>query len=118
MLVKYDPFANSMFYEIIDDIMACHCHIYGKELMSALEYDNEDSFKQAINAAMKACTSLSIPIHYHFREIFISSSDGLIREYKLSDIACYFITMNGDPGYPKVANAQYYFLNIVSNRID
>jgi hypothetical protein len=79
--------------------------------MRALEYDDRELFQKAIISAMKACTSLDIPVRYHFKSVFISRDDGIAREYKLSGLACYFITMNADPGYPAVAKAQFYYFN-------
>jgi hypothetical protein len=110
MLVLYDPLENIKFANIIEEIITCHCQVYSQDLMKALEYDDRELFQQALFAAKKACTALDIPVRHHFKSVFISREDAIVREYKLSSLACYFVTMNADPSHPTVARAQYYFI--------
>jgi hypothetical protein len=110
VLVPYDPFENLKLDNILEEILACHCQVYGQDLMRVLEYSDRELFQQAVVSAMKACTALDIPVRYHFKSVFIGRDDGIVREYKLSGLACYFVTMNADSSYRTVAQAQLYYL--------
>ena len=105
-LVPYDPFRSSIFDELMDAVSLRACRFSAQELMRILEYDNAKQFGVVIEAARRACQTQRIPIHHHFRTIFISDCEAVYQDYRLSGLACYLIVMNADPVYPAVAQAQ------------
>jgi len=74
------------------------------DLMKMLGYENFSGFKKAIERAIKACMSLSIPFEEHFLNIEN-------KNYKLTRFACYLTAMNGDTKKKEVALAQAYFVH-------
>ncbi len=85
---------------------------YARDLMTMLGYDVFATFERAINKAIRACSTLNIPlvdsIHPIEREI-----DGVrLRDYKLSRFGCYLVAINGDVRKPEVAAAQAYFVTL------
>lgn len=82
---------------------------YASDLAKCLGYETFKGFKNALNKALAACGTLSIPVDENFvqekREV-----DGVeILDYRLSRFACYLTAMNGDSKKEGVAQAQVYF---------
>lgn len=85
-----------------------------RELMPLLGYKDWSKFTQVIDKAKLSLTNSNQAVKNHIR-----SSENLVKrpqgggskqeDYKLSRLACYIISMNGDPRKPEIANAQAYF---------
>lgn len=85
---------------------------FARDLMPLLGYDTFSTFESAINKAIRACTSLGIPLHDVINPIE-REIDGIDqRDYKLSRFGCYLVAVNGDVAKPEVAAAQAYFLTL------
>ncbi len=110
VLAVYDPFAERSVPDITDEAASTQCRFLGSDLMHALGYESEERFKEAVASAMRACAALGLPLHHHFQPLFRGENSGLIRDYKLSALGCYFITINAEPALPPVARAQLFFL--------
>lgn len=83
---------------------------YARDVMPLLGYDTFSVFEHAVNKAIRACTSLGIPLHDVINPIE-REIDGLSqRDYKLSRFGCYLVAVNGDVAKPEVAAAQAYFV--------
>ena len=110
MLVPYGYFEREErpLREFLDALALGQCTYRALDLMDALTYRSFDEFESVIKKAEAVCSTLRIPVEAHYREIFVSSPKGLYRDYRLSRLACYLITVNADSGYPAVANAQVY----------
>jgi DNA-damage-inducible protein D len=75
------------------------------DLMQALGYEDNKSFRKAITRAMQACLSSGIQME----ENFILNPDG---NYALTRFGCYLVAMNGDTKKAAVAAAQAYFATL------
>jgi DNA-damage-inducible protein D len=82
---------------------------YARDLMKMLGYESFDSFHNAINKAIQACTTLKTLIIGNFDQIKREVEGKEVLDYKLSRFACYLVAMNGDVKKPQVAKAQAYF---------
>lgn len=85
-----------------------------RDLMAALEYTNWRNFKDAVQAAMKACEASEFAVSDHFDPSIkmIPLGKGAQRrvdDWRLSRYACYLIVQNGDASKPVVALGQTYF---------
>jgi len=83
---------------------------YARDVMPLLGYEAFSSFESAINKAIRACTSLAIPLHDVINPIERKIDGVDQRDYKLSRFGCYLVAVNGDVGKPEVAAAQAYFV--------
>jgi DNA-damage-inducible protein D len=83
---------------------------YARDIMPLLGYDTFASFESAVNKAIRACTSLSIPLHDVINPIERTIDGVDQRDYKLSRFGCYLVAVNGDVAKPEVAAAQAYFV--------
>jgi len=77
------------------------------DLMLMLGYQDRKTFKQVIDKASKVLNALEVDI----TENIIPSVIDNKQDFKLSELACYLIAMNGDPQKPEVIYAQAYFIH-------
>ena len=75
------------------------------DVMQALGYSSESSFRKALMRAKQACLTLEI----HCEEHFALQPDGT---HWLTRFGCYLVAMNGDSRKPEVAAAQIYFAKL------
>ncbi len=114
MLTLYDPFEERTIPDLRDEAASTHCRFLGSDLMRALGYDSRESFCEAVASGMRACAALGFPLHHHFQPVFRPEGSGLVRDFKLSFLGCYFVTINAEPSLPSVARAQLFFLTHAS----
>lgn len=79
------------------------------QLKECLGYSIMQPVLKAVNNAIAACATLSIPINDNFREV--PSAEGG-KDWKLSRFACYLTVMNGDSRNKAVAQAQAYLITM------
>lgn len=87
---------------------------FARDLQEALGYARWENFLSAINRAVDSCSTQSISIDDHFREVTktITLPKGAsrdIQDFMLTRYACYLIAQNGDPKKEPIAFAQSYF---------
>ena len=80
-------------------------HWRKEDVMRALGYASDSSFKKAIIRAKQTCLTLSLQCEEHFA----LQPDGT---HYLTRFGCYLIAMNGDGRKPEVASAQAYFATL------
>jgi DNA-damage-inducible protein D len=85
---------------------------YARTLMAMLGYDVFDTFERAINKAIRACSTLNIPLVDAIQPIQREIGGGVVRDYKLSRFGCYLVAINGDVRKTQVASAQAYFVTL------
>src|SRR5688572_27080523 len=56
-----------------------------------------DELEEAVNRAMVVCRHGGITIEKNFRALFVASNNGLIKEWRLSDLARKLILLNANP---------------------
>ncbi len=78
------------------------------DLVERLQLADEHLLDRAINRAMDACISLSIPSRQHFKRVFIIKENGIYPGWKLSALGCYLTIVNEDPSHPMVAQFQAF----------
>ena len=108
-MTLYNPTELREIRNLLEEAMMNQCEFYASELMKVLEYEDETLFEDAVSSAIRACSTLRIPIRHHIRRIFRCTDKGVRRDYIISRFACHLIVMNADPSYPAVAEAQLYF---------
>jgi hypothetical protein len=84
---------------------------FASHLLDALEVNNSEEIKLALERAFRACDALHIPFEQNFKRVYLFNGEQLIPDWKISEFASYLIVMNCDPGHELVARAQIYFAN-------
>jgi DNA-damage-inducible protein D len=83
---------------------------WASELATILGYESLNGFRKAVERAMMALTSMSIPVFDNIVQEQREIDGRFVTDYKLSRFACYLAAMNGDPKKQQVAQAQKYFI--------
>ncbi len=101
----YAPRVILEFQEALDsyELMYLSC-----DLLDKLELKDEHMLDPAIDRAINACISLSIPSRRHFRRVFIIRQNDIQRGWKLSALGCYLTILNEDPSHPMIAQFQTF----------
>jgi hypothetical protein len=84
---------------------------YAGDLLSMMGLETFEEIELPIERARQACLRMGIPEEQHFKQIyrFSSLSMSLRPDYKLTPLATYLVTINGNPSNVNVARAQVYF---------
>jgi len=85
---------------------------FARDFMGMLGYDKFQTFENAVQRAIRACTSLGIPLQGVINPIERDIDGSPQRDYKLSRFGCYLVAINGDVRKPEVASAQAYFVTL------
>ena len=84
---------------------------YASDLVDRLGYASFEEILEPLDRARRACRTVGIPDEEHFKPVYRFNSLGmnLRRDYKLTALAGYLVTVNADPANVNVARAQVYF---------
>jgi DNA-damage-inducible protein D len=85
---------------------------YASDLMLLLGYQSLETFKNAINKAIGACTALGIIVTENFKQERRLVNGEIQDDFRLSRFACFLSAMNGDSRKPQIAAAQAYFVSL------
>lgn len=108
MLILYDPLED--YLRLFNrQKSAVELTYYASEITELLGLPKNEDLQNAVNRAIKICSSLHISVDENFRTIFRFTGNALITDWKLSALACYLVTINADPSNPIVAKAQLFF---------
>ncbi|MBA3705287.1 MAG: hypothetical protein H0W84_05140, partial [Bacteroidetes bacterium] len=70
---------------------------------------SKEEFESCILRTLRVCSSLNIPIDENFKQVYVSDKNELYIDLKLSALACYLLTVNGNTANPYVAKAQLFY---------
>ncbi|MBC7922580.1 MAG: hypothetical protein H7Z75_15980 [Ferruginibacter sp.] len=84
---------------------------YASDLVDRLGYTSFEEILEPLDRARRACRTMGIPDDQHFKPVYRFNSLGmnLRRDYRLTPLASYLVTVNADPANVNVARAQVYF---------
>jgi DNA-damage-inducible protein D len=85
---------------------------YARDFVGMLGYTDFEPFEKAVNRAIRACTTLGIPLVETIAPIEREIEGRRQRDYKLSRFGCYLVAVNADVKKPQVAKAQAYFYTL------
>lgn len=68
------------------------------------------SIEPALHRAIRACSSLGIAPHDHFKKFYRMQKEGVSTDWKLSNMGLKLTILNIDPVNPLIARLQIYLL--------
>lgn len=99
--------------EVIDDfeehIIAGNFTHYASQLIPGCIQD-EENLSHALNKALLAISSASLPLDLHFKKVFISKGGLVCFDWLLSDLAFQLMILNADSSNSLVAKLQVEIL--------
>lgn len=105
-------------YDYFDEVMASKAEhreqklrYYASDIMDELGYERSDDVDSALKRTFMICQSLQISIPVNFRQVYRFDGEKILKDWKLSPLACYIMIMNGNPCNPNVARAQLLLVN-------
>lgn len=96
------------FWDDLDELIYDKARYYASDLIRFLDL-NEYTFSEALDKAKKALVVLDKPLKYNIKSVYRSTTEGIIRDIKLSPLAAYFFSIHIDPSIPLAAKLQFYF---------
>jgi hypothetical protein len=92
-----------------------YAYVHTPHVASSLLDDgmfDQDALQDALQRAIQVCLYMHVPVHQHFRHIYVQSATGHAKDdWALSDFAFYLLLMNGRSLTEEVAYAQAYALH-------
>lgn len=108
-LVPYEQdLPSRVILEFVEAVDALELRYLSCDLLESLEMEDEHQLDIAVERAINACISLSIPSRKHFRRVFFIKHNGIHRGWRLSALGCYLTMVNEDPSNPMVAQFQAF----------
>ncbi len=86
------------------------CKLYGTDLMENLGYVDWNHFESIIRRAIAVCEHIDIEVEEHFKPVYRNVGGDIWKDYRLSPLACYLVTANGDSNNATTGRAQVYFM--------
>lgn len=94
--ISYDEFNFYGVKHFIDTIIRRKCIYYASDFL----HSDEDSFNEiepSVKQTMEVFRTLQIPLEEHFYLVFRGNPNYLYKDWKISELACVYMLMNGDP---------------------
>jgi len=108
MVVQYDQYEHiSPFIgEFREALKNRECRFYASDLMALLGKSFEKDFEFTLRKAITVCKMAHIPARDHFKLLFRSLSNVIVKDWKLSALACSLLIMESDSSDKKVVELQ------------
>ena len=103
---------------LLEAIIDSELKYYLNDLLEDLGYKDIKEAREPIDRAMNICKTLNVPITEHFKPVYRCKGLSIFKDLKISSIAYYLISINGDPSNPGVALAQIKIIQSVMQRND
>ena len=103
---------HSIIEEFIKKIRELELIFYASEAANEMNFKNTTEFHEAVKRAMELCLNVGLPLEGNFMQIYKSSKEGLVYDWKISPLAYHLVCLNGECYNPKVARMQ---VDLVTN---
>ncbi|HEY4798961.1 MAG TPA: hypothetical protein VII99_07790 [Bacteroidia bacterium] len=89
--------------EFIEKMASLNLQYYASSAASEMEFDSEEELHESVKRAMELCLTAGSPIKGNFQRIYKSSADGILYDWKLSELAYKLVCLSGKSDNPCVA---------------
>jgi hypothetical protein len=105
----YGDTDSTFFDHLENSYITMHLTHYASELLKK-GFQDELELDNALHKAMAALTRASLPVLRHFREVYVSESGTIKKDWAVSDLGYRLIVFNADISNPVVAKLQVEIL--------
>lgn len=90
--------------EFIEKMASLNLLYYASEAATEMEFDSTEELQDSVKRSMEFCLSAGIPIKGNFQRIYKCYDDGILYDWKLSDLGYRLVCLNGKPSNPNVSH--------------
>ena len=108
-VVVYRESDSGFFEQLETNLVTMHLRHYASELLEQGFHD-ENELDSSLHKAIGALTRAKQPVIKHFREVYVSESGSIKKDWMVSDLGYRLIIFNGDISNPVVAKLQVELL--------
>jgi hypothetical protein len=104
---------DSDYANVVEEAMNDRNLIFTANSLLDIGFRSRSEIEECISRAKSVCTCNGLPLHQHFKSIYISDGDRhtVQREWRLSRLAYTLAILNGSSENPLVARLQMAILN-------
>lgn len=113
MIVKHYHYdrLNPYIDLFIDRMNEFKFRYYASELLKQVLHSFEFNLDFSIRKAIAICKLTGIPVQEHFSCIYRSDGTGLIKDWRLSDLACSLVLVSFNASNPELDEIQQGFMD-------
>lgn len=94
--IIYDDFRFEGVTRFLEALRVRKCRFYASDLLQA-DDDELLIVENSVHRTMEVFKILQQQIENHFYKVYRGSSGHIFKDWKLSELACIYLLMNGDP---------------------
>ncbi|MFH5832682.1 hypothetical protein ACG2F4_15005 [Halalkalibaculum sp. DA3122] len=94
--ILYDEYRSKEIMRFLDILRIRKCSYYASDLLQ-VEDDKAKIVENSVQRTIEIFKTLNLPIGDHFYRIYRGNPDYIYKDWKLSELACIYMMMNGDP---------------------
>ena len=94
--IIYDKYRSKEITRFLDSLHILRCSYYASDFLQADE-DELEMVAISVQRTMEIFKTLNLPIEDHFYRVYRSKRNFVYRDWRLSELACIYMLMNGDP---------------------
>lgn len=94
--IIYEEYRFKVINRFLDILRIRKCTHYASDFLQADE-DELDKVPNSVNRTIEVFKTLQLPIEDHFYRVYRNSHDVIYEDWKLSELACIYMFMNGGP---------------------
>jgi len=84
----------SQFQEMLQNL---NCRYYASDLLQFVDSEELKMIEVSVHRAIEIFKTLHHETDNHFLKVYRGSSNGTFKDWKLSELACLYMLMDGDP---------------------
>ncbi|OEK01002.1 hypothetical protein BFP97_05520 [Roseivirga sp. 4D4] len=116
IVVSYGSQTFSGPASFLDAVDYAHLVYYASESLIGSVYNDLAAFEEALERTYRILEAAQVPVHYHIRTAFRGTNHKIYRDWKLSKLANYLLSINGHPDNGNVALQQLKAFSILNQK--
>jgi hypothetical protein len=104
-LIIYDDYQSEAITDFLDLLRARKCIYYASEFLG-VDNENLSEVEDSVQHTLQIFKTLDVPAEEHFYSVFRYKPGYMFKDWKLSELACAYMLVNGDPSDIKTVAKQ------------